>query len=161
MLDMQIREITKEDNLQVESVIRSAFLELNIPLKGTAYEDPETSSMFEAYNSERSVYFVVEHHGIILGGAGIKPLKNFDKDVCELQKMYSAPKIRGQGMGQKLMDRCIESALSFGFKKCYLETIPMLEAAIKLYRRNGFYDINTSLGSTGHHNCSLWMIKEL
>ena len=47
MLDMQIREIKKEDNVQVESVIRSAFLELNIPLEGTAYEDPETSKMFE------------------------------------------------------------------------------------------------------------------
>ena len=57
---MQIREIKKEDNVQIESVIRSAFLELNIPLEGTAYEDPETSKMFEAYNTDRSVYFVVE-----------------------------------------------------------------------------------------------------
>ena len=58
MLDMQIREIKKEDNVQIESVIRSAFLELNIPLEGTAYEDPETSKMFEAYNTDRSVYFL-------------------------------------------------------------------------------------------------------
>ena len=35
MLDMQIREIKKEDSVQIESVIRSAFLELNIPLEGT------------------------------------------------------------------------------------------------------------------------------
>jgi putative acetyltransferase len=161
MLDMQIREIKKEDNVQVESVIRSAFLELNIPLEGTAYEDPETSKMFEAYNTDRSVYFVVEMDGEIIGGAGIKPLRNYDKDVCELQKMYSAPKMRGQGLGQQLMNRCVEAALSFGFKTCYLETIPMLQAAIKLYKRNGFLEIKTSLGNTGHHNCSVWMTKKL
>lgn len=161
MLDIQIREIKNEDNVEIESVIRSAFLELNIPLEGTAYEDPETSKMFEAYNTDRSVYFVVEMDGQIIGGAGIKPLKNYDQDVCELQKMYSAPKMRNQGIGQQLINRCIEAALSFGFKTCYLETITMLEPAIKLYKRNGFLEIKTSLGNTGHHNCNVWMIKKL
>ena len=161
MLDMQIREIKKEDNVQIESVIRSAFLELNIPLEGTAYEDPETSKMFEAYNTDRSVYFVVEMNGEIIGGAGIKPLINYDQDICELQKMYALPKMRGQGIGQKLMDRCLNAARSFGFKQCYLETTPELKAAIKLYKRNGFLEIDAQLGDTGHHSCGVWMIKKL
>ena len=54
MLDVQIKEITKDDNPQIESVIRSVFIELNLPLKGTAYEDPETSTMFEAYDTPKS-----------------------------------------------------------------------------------------------------------
>lgn len=54
---MHIREIKKEDNAQIESVIRSVFMELNLPLVGTAYADPETSMMFEAYDVPRSVYF--------------------------------------------------------------------------------------------------------
>jgi putative acetyltransferase len=161
MIDFQIREIKKEDNSQIESVIRSTFLELNIPQLGTAYEDPETSNMFEAYNANRSIYFVVECDGEVIGGAGIKPLKNYDKDVCELQKMYSAPKMRGLGIGQQLMDRCLEAALSFEFKTCYLETIPMLKTAIDLYKRNGFLEIASSMGSTGHHNCNVWMTKKL
>jgi len=75
MLDVQIKEITKDDNPQIESVIRSVFIELNLPLKGTAYEDPETSAMYEAYDRPQSIYFVVKSNGEILGGAGIQPLK--------------------------------------------------------------------------------------
>ena len=158
---MQIREIKKEDNPQIESVIRSVFLELNLPLTGTAYADPETSMMFEAYNVPRSVYFVLESEGEILGGAGIKPLKNYDETVCELQKMYALPKMRGQGIGQKLMDHCLNAARSFGFKQCYLETTTELKAAIKLYKRNDFLEIDAQLGDTGHHSCGVWMIKNL
>jgi putative acetyltransferase len=158
---MQIREIRKEDNLQMESVIRSVFLELNLPLKGTAYEDPETSTMFEAYDTPKSVYFVVDIEGEMLGGAGIKPLKNYDETVCELQKMYALPKMRGQGIGQKLMDHCLDAARSFGFEKCYLETIPTLKAALKLYKQNDFLQIDAQLGDTGHHSCGLWMLKDL
>ena len=74
MLDVQIKEITKDDNPQIESVIRSVFIELNLPLKGTAYEDPETAAMYEAYDRPQSIYFVVKSNGEILGGAGIQPL---------------------------------------------------------------------------------------
>jgi len=158
---MHIREIKKEDNAQIESVIRSVFMELNLPLVGTAYADPETSMMFEAYDVPRSVYFVVESEGKILGGAGIKPLKNYDETVCELQKMYALPKMRGQGLGHKLMACCLDAARAFGFEKCYLETIPNLTAAIELYKQNGFLEIDAQLGETGHHSCGLCMVKNL
>ena len=49
MSEFLIRKIKKQDNPQMESIIRSVFFELNIPLQGTAFEDPETSKMYEAY----------------------------------------------------------------------------------------------------------------
>lgn len=161
MLNVQIRPIRKLDNPKIETVIRSVFLELEIPLVGTAFEDPETAQMYESYVGDRAEYFVVEYKGQILGGAGISPLKNFDSNVCELQKMYSLPKMRGQGIGQKLLETCLDKAKSFDFKQCYLETIPLLESAVKLYKRNGFEQIDNQLGGTGHHNCNLFMIKNL
>ena len=54
---MRIREIQAEDNLQIESVIKSTFIELGLPLIGTAYEDIETTRMFESYQEEKSIYF--------------------------------------------------------------------------------------------------------
>lgn len=161
MLDVQIRPIQKEDNPQVESVIRSVFLELDIPLVGTAFEDIETAQMYEAYDKDRAMYYVVEQENKIIGGAGISPLKNYNIEVCELQKMYSLPVMRRRGLGQELLNICLDTAKSLGFTSCYLETIPMLEAAINLYRRNGFKTLQTQLGATGHHNCGLWMIKKL
>ena len=69
---MRIREIQFNDNSQIESVIKSIFIELQLPLTGTVYEDEETTQMFESYQEEKAVYFVIEHEGQVKGGAGIK-----------------------------------------------------------------------------------------
>jgi putative acetyltransferase len=42
--------------------------------------------MFEEYSKLKSVYFVVEKEGKILGCAGIAPLENEAETICELQK---------------------------------------------------------------------------
>ena len=161
MSEFLIRKIKKQDNPQMESIIRSVFFELNIPLQGTAFEDHETFKMYEACSGPRSIYYVLEHQGEILGGAGIKPLKSFDDSVCELQKIYSLPEIRGWGFGQKLLNRCLESAQKFCFDRCYIETIESLQNAVILYKRNGLLPIVGPMGNTGHHNCGLWMLKKL
>ena len=85
---MRIREIKIEDNLQIESVIKSTFKELGLPLEGTAYEDIETTRMFESYLEEKAIYFVIEENGQVKGGGGIKSLSTNDETICELQKMY-------------------------------------------------------------------------
>ena len=161
MLGVRIRKIVKDDDLQIESVIRSVFHELNIPLIGTAYEDPETSSMYEAYSMPRSIYFVAEYNGKVIGGAGIRPLNGSLENICELQKMYGLPIMRGKGIGLDLLENCLKSAKSFNFNKCYLETIPSLIRAIKLYESNGFDTLSSPLGNTGHNNCKIWMTKDL
>jgi len=60
---MRIREIEIGDNSQIESVIKSTFKELGLPLVGTAYEDIETTRMFESFQEEKSIYFVIEDEG--------------------------------------------------------------------------------------------------
>ncbi|MGB3608373.1 GNAT family N-acetyltransferase, partial [Psychroserpens sp.] len=106
--DMIIREICAKDNVQIEAVIKQCFLDFKLPLTGTAYEDAETPKMFEAYDEDRAVYLVVAHNDNVLGGAGIKQLKNADSNVCELQKMYFSSEIRGQGFGKQLLVKCLE-----------------------------------------------------
>lgn len=83
---MRIREIKFEDNLQIESIIKSTFIELGLPLTGTAYEDIETTRMFESYQDKNAVYFVIEEGGVVKGGGGIKGLKSGSLAICELQK---------------------------------------------------------------------------
>ena len=103
-----IREIKPEDNSEIERVIREVFPEVGLPLVGTAYEDPETSMMFESYQEERSVYYILEVDGEIMGGAGIKPLRDYPGNICELQKMYLLPAARGRGQGAALLQTCLE-----------------------------------------------------
>jgi hypothetical protein len=44
---MRIREIHFNNNLQIETDIKSIFIELQLPLRGTVYEDVQTILPFE------------------------------------------------------------------------------------------------------------------
>ena len=156
-----IREIRPEDNAQIEAVIKGCFPEFKIPLKGTAYEDAETPFMYESYQGEKEVYYVIASDTEVLGGAGIKQLEDFDGNVCELQKMYFSPKVRGKGFGKKMFEACLKAAKDFGFETCYLESASQLKAAIHIYEDSGFEHRAEPLGNTGHYSCGVWMTKTL
>ena len=156
-----IREIKKEDNQAVAKLIRSVFDEMEIPKVGTAYEDPYLDLMFEEYNKPQSVYFVVENEAKIVGCCGIAPLENGDPLICELQKMYFLPETRGLGIGSKMMETCLEQAKVLGFEQCYIETMPFMHAAQKLYKKSGFKYLDAPMGSTAHCSCPVWMLKDL
>lgn len=156
-----IREIKLEDNAALSKVIRDVIVEMGAPTCGTAYADKATDTMFETYQKERAIYFVLEIDGKIAGGAGISPLDNYDGTVCELQKMYFLKEARGKGLGNLMIDKCLQKAKELGFEKCYLETLPYMVDARKLYAKKGFTNIDGPLGNTGHYSCDVWMIKEL
>ena len=161
MENYSIRKIKKEDNSAVAALIRAVFDELNIPKVGTAYEDPYLDLMFEEYSKPKSVYYVVEKEGRIIGSAGVAQLENEADTICELQKMYFLPETRGLGIGSQMMAKCLQSAKEFGFEKCYLETMPFMLDAQKLYKKVGFEYICSPMGSTGHTSCPVWMLKDL
>ncbi|GGH00432.1 N-acetyltransferase [Polaribacter pacificus] len=156
-----IRAIKVEDNEQIAKVIRAVLIEFGVPKVGTAYEDKALENLYNAYREENTIYYVIEHQGKVIGGAGIAPLANYEGPVCEFQKMYFLPEARGLGLGSKLIEKCLLKARSFGFEHCYLETLPYMEAARALYKKNGFVSLNKPLGDTGHYSCNMWMLKEL
>ena len=156
-----IREIKQEDNSKIATTIRTVLIEFGVPKVGTAYADTILDTLFEAYNIEKAIYFIIEKNGEILGGAGIKQLDNYTGKVCELQKMYFLSEARGIGLGSKMMDICLQKAREFGFEQCYLETLPYMQDARKLYRKAGFKDLDAPMGDTGHYSCNLWMLKKL
>ena len=158
---MLIRPINESDNKHISAILREVLIEMDIPRIGSAYEDPEINNMYESYQSKRSIYFVVEENNKILGGAGINQLKNGDVNICELQKMYFHKSIRGRGIGDKMIELCLNFAVESNYKKCYIETMPNMVDAQKLYIKKGFKYIDNPLGNTGHTACPIWMLKNL
>ncbi|MFN7045115.1 MAG: GNAT family N-acetyltransferase [Flavobacterium sp.] len=158
---MLIREIQQKDNESIAKVIRDIFHELDAPKVGTAYADPILDTLFEVYQAPRSIYNVVEKDGKVVGGCGVAHLENGDESVCELQKMYFAPEIRGTGYAEKIIEKCLEFAKTQGFEICYLETLSFMTTAQKLYKRIGFENIDGPMGNTGHNSCEVWMTKKL
>lgn len=161
MQNVNIRPILQKDDDAIAAIIRGVFDELDAPKTGTAYEDPILDCLSEVYTDSKSVYYIAELNGVVVAGAGIAALENGPAGVCELQKMYSSKQARGQGIGSQLMQVCLKAATDFGFSQCYLETLPYMEDAQKLYVKYGFEYLDAPLGNTGHSSCPVWMLKQL
>ncbi len=158
---IKLRTIDRKDNEEIARLIRDVLAEMGVPKVGTVYEDKALDMMFETYDQPNKAYFVIEEDNKIIGGAGIAPLDKGSSNTCELQKMYFLPIARGKGLGFKMINKCLDFAKQEGFTKCYLETMPYMKAARKLYRKLGFTDLDGPVGDTGHYSCQAWMIKDL
>lgn len=156
-----IRPIEVRDNPKVAAIIRSVLEDFKVPKVGTAYADVSLDCMFETYQKEGAIYYVVEEGGKLIGGGGISHLDHYDGNICELQKMYFLPEARGRGLGTEMIDICLNSARRFGYEKCYLETMSYMEAAQKLYKKYGFTYLDGPMGDTGHYSCGVHMLLDL
>lgn len=156
-----IRDIQQTDNPFLAVIVRDTLAEFGANHPNTVYYDPTTDTLYEVFRHPLSAYFVAEINGEVVGGGGIYPTDGLDDDTCELVKMYLLPKVRGIGLGRTLIEKCIETARYKGFKKIYLESMPELRQALKVYEKFGFKYLSGPMGNSGHTGCSLWMLKEL
>lgn len=159
--DIIIRKLEKKDNAALAEIIRNSLAEHGANKPGTVFFDPTTDDLESLFREAGSWYFVAELNGRVLGGAGIFPSAGLPEDTCELVKMYLIPDARHIGLGRKLISICLEKAKETGYKKVYLETLPELKQAVKVYEKFGFTYLSGPLGNTGHFGCNVWMIHEL
>jgi putative acetyltransferase len=156
-----VRELRPSDSPKLASLIRQVSSEYGLTEdKGYSVADPTLDSLYEVYDSKNSQYWVIEKEGEILGGSGIAPLAG-ESSVCELQKMYFLPELRGKGLGRTLAVKCFKEARKMGFSQIYLETTDNLAEAIALYRSLGFQMVDKPMGNTGHTDCEVRMVKKL
>jgi len=159
--EFHIRPIRPGDDVTMAKIIRQVMPEFSADGPGFALHDSEVDTLSEAYTRRGSAYFVIEQNGRVMGGGGIAPLLGATPDTCELRKMYFLPEARGFGVGQQLVELCVETARTMGYKWCYLETLKTMIDAKSLYERNGFRRIDKPLGRTGHFGCDSWYVKGL
>ncbi|BCT91068.1 N-acetyltransferase [Lysobacter helvus] len=158
---VSIRPIEARDDARMAQIIRTVMPEFGACGDGFAINDPEVDYMTRAYAAPRCAYWVVERNGVVEGGGGVAPLEGAEADVCELRKMYFLSSMRGLGAGAMVMERALAAAREFGFKRCYLETLTGMDAAMRLYERTGFRRIDAPMGATGHGGCNTFYLLEL
>lgn len=160
--NIRLRPIQEQDNPLIAQVIRDISAEFGLTAdKGYTVSDPHLDNLFELYSQQNSAYWIVEQGDQVVGGGGIAPLRGGEPDVCELQKVYFLPQVRGTGMARQLALQSIDFARQRGFKRCYLETTASLSRAIHLYEKLGFQLITGPMGNTGHVDCEIRMLKQL
>ncbi|MFC0141226.1 GNAT family N-acetyltransferase [Erwinia mallotivora] len=156
----EIRLIQPADDCHIARVIRDVSAEFGLTAdKGFTVADPDLDRLFELYSAPDSAYWVIEHDGVV--GGGVAPLLCSEADVCELQKMYFMPVIRGMGIARNLAVQAMAFARQRGYKRCYLETTASLTRAIRLYEHLGFEHIDAPMGCTGHVDCEVRMLRRL
>jgi putative acetyltransferase len=161
MNNVAIRNIQPSDNPFLSRIVKDTLAEFGANRPNTVYYDPKTDALFELFQKKGAAYFVAEINSEIVGGGGIYPTDGLPTDTCELVKMYLLPPARGVGLGRTLIEKCIEEARQSGYKHIYLESMPELKQALKVYAKFGFEYLNGPMGNSGHTGCSLWMLLSL
>jgi GNAT superfamily N-acetyltransferase len=133
--DLKQRPAANADCPEVQALVFGILADFGLSpdLDGT---DSDISDIETNYLHRGGVFEVIENNeGRIVGTIGLYPL---DESTIELRKMYFAPEVRGQGLGQKLLRAMIEKARNLGYLRVYLETASVLKQAIHIYEKAGF-----------------------
>ena len=99
--------------------------------------DAELATLPGAYAEPKGRLFYLEIDGEAVGCIGLRPL---DATRCEIKRLFVIPARRGQGLGQKLVLAAIKAAQAIGYHRMFLDTLPKMPMALKLYREMGFRD---------------------
>ena len=160
---LTIRLLQPEDEPAIAQVIRDVSAEHGLTgAKGYGVADPGLDHLYPLYQGTGRAYWVItDPQGKILGGGGIAPLQGAKESVCELQKMYFLPQLRGKGLGRRLILQALAFARESGYRSCYLETTSVLDRATHLYQQLGFRPLTEPMGNTGHCGCEIRMLCDL
>lgn len=139
---MRVRQITGEDDEALASIIRYNLKKHGLDLPGTVYFDEglDHLSTFYLGTGKRNYFIALDEKGKVIGGAGFAEFSGFS-DCAELQKLYLSEEAKGHGYGYELIDLVLSQAKKCGYKKIYLETHTNLAAAIHMYEKKGFRQI--------------------
>ncbi|MBE6969300.1 MAG: GNAT family N-acetyltransferase [Ruminococcaceae bacterium] len=75
--------------------------------------------------------------------AGCIGLRRIDEKNCEMKRLYVYPAFRGKHIAEALTTRIIADARAIGYKAMLLDTLPFLQGALRLYKKLGFYEIES------------------
>ncbi len=157
---IKYREITEADNEAVASIVRNNLEQFRLDIPGTVYYDDGLDRLSDFYGNKDRKYFVLEDDaGSVIGGigfAGFEPMR----DTAELQKLYLTDSAKGLGLGYEMIEYIEDRMREAGYKQSYLETHDNLRAAIHIYEKSGYKEIDRPK-EVGHSTMNRFFIKEL
>jgi len=132
-----IQASTSEDVDAVRQLCREYEKWLDVDLCFQGFE-VEMASLPGDYAPPRGRLFLARDGDQSAGCVGLRPLGD---DVCEMKRLFVRDAYRGTGLGRQLIHACLAAAADIGYARMRLDTLPKMQAAIRLYRKLGFRDI--------------------
>ena len=158
---MKYREIRKEDDAAIAAIIRSNLKANKLDIPGTVYFDSNLDHLSEFYLGDKKerFYFIALEDEKVVGGIGLAKFEFYD-DCAELQKLYLSDGAKGRSIGYTLISMIEDKARELGYKQMYLETHTNLAAAIHIYEKSGYKEIEKPAGVV-HATMDRFFIKQL
>lgn len=159
---MRFREITPADDTALAELIRENLSARQLDIPGTVYYDENLYHLSDFYLADparRFYYILADEADGVLGGIGLAefPLR---AGCAELQKLYLADRVKGRGLGYELVARIEDKARALGYREMYLETHDNLTAAIHLYQKCAYHEIERPAGVV-HATMNRFFLKAL
>ena len=142
-MNYNITTLTPEYDRALAALIRKNLEEYHLDIPGTVYFDDNLNHLSDFYLAEpdrRHYFILLDEEGKLVGGIGLAEIDIFE-DCAELQKLYLANEVKGQGLSYRLMDLLEDKAKELGYRRMYLETHDNLGIAIHAYERAGYKEI--------------------
>ena len=136
-----IRPMTPEDNAAMAALVRENLKAHCLDIPGTAYFDESLDDLCSYYAEGNRGYFVMtDEENRVVGGIGFADCDLFP-NCAELQKLYLADRVKGRGLGNRLIAFVEENMRQNGYAAAYLETHHNLQAAMHLYEKWGYRQV--------------------
>ena len=156
---MEYRTLTAEYDAALAALIRINLKAHHLDIPGTVYFDDGLEHLSDFYDHEGRSYFVLLDGEKLVGGIGLAEFEGFP-DCCELQKLYLDDSVKGRGIGYQLIEKVEQEAEALGYKSIYLETHTNLQAAIHIYEKAGYREIDRP-DCVVHSTMNRFYMKEL
>jgi putative acetyltransferase len=95
----------------------------------------ELANLPGIYSRPRGFIYLVRDKDENAGCIALKPL---NENECEMKRLYVRDAYRGQGLGRKLVQLCLDEAKKIGYRRMKLDTLQRMQPAIRLYESFGF-----------------------
>ena len=159
---MKFEDLTPARDAALAALIRRSLQAHGLDIPGTAYFDAGLEHLSDYYGAEpaRRAYFVlVDDDGSLAGGIGLAECPMF-QGCAELQKLYLSDQVKGRGLGYQLIERVEDAARERGYRRMYLETHTNLRAAMHIYEKTGYVQIDRP-DAVVHSTMDRFYLKEL
>lgn len=113
----------------------SDSLHFNLDFQG--FEE-ELNAISKKYSSPEGALFLCFADQKAVGCVAVRKLSD---TISELKRLYVKPEYRSYKIGGQLMNLAIEEAKNLGYNFIRLDTVSEMQAAIGLYQKMGFYEI--------------------
>lgn len=126
------------DNLsEVKGMFREYANSLDVDLDFQDFE-VELSGLPGKYAEPSGIVLLARSEQEVVGCIALRMI---DSDICEMKRLYVKPQVRSKKVGRLLVEQLCAEARKLGYQKMYLDTIPSMSSAVRLYTSLGFKPI--------------------